>query len=272
MGYKYSTIPIDTWQKLVMNAGIICKNFDPVTKVAENQIGATTGGLTVTCVPEFIDAGEDVDNCPKNMKGMKKVKSFEVKATGTLLSIDKNGVKMLLGAADISGNKITPRFNLTPEDFEDIWIVADYSDENTGENAGYIACHILNALNTSGFSLTTSDGGKGQMSFELTGHVAEEEQDKVPLEIYIGGGASEIPYVTLDKHVITIAEGAEETLNATVNPSDAEVTWSSSASGKADVSDGVVTGVDEGSAIITAAITENGVTYTDVCTVIVTAG
>lgn len=272
MGFKYTKIPVDTFQKLVMNAGIICKSFDPATKEAENQIGATTGGLTITCTPEFADFGEDIDNCPKNMKELKKITSFEVKASGTLLSVDKDGVKMLLGAADISGNKITPRFDLKAEDFEDIWIIADYSDENTGANAGYVACHILNALNTSGFSLTTSDKGKGQMSFELTGHVSMDDQDTVPLEVYIEGTASDVPYVTLNKHNLTMAEGDEVELKATVNPSDATITWSSSASGKADVSDGVVTGVDEGSAIITAAITENGVTYTDTCTVIVTAG
>lgn len=273
MGYKYTKIPVDTFQKLVMNAGIICKNFDPSTKEASNQIGATTGGLTVTCTPEFADFGDDIDNCPKNMKELKKITSYEVKASGTLLSVDKNGTKMLLGAADISGNKITPRFELEASDFNDIWIIADYSDENTGANAGYIAVHILNALNTSGFSLKTADKGKGQFGFELTGHVSMDAQDVVPIEIYIEGDASDKAYITLDKHEIDIEENEEVTLTYDVNPSDATVTFTSASGTVASVtSAGVVKGLDAGNTIITASITDNGITYTDTCTVVVTAG
>jgi hypothetical protein len=65
--FKYTKIPTDTFQKLVINAGIICKNFDPATGEASNQIGATTGGLSIAVVPEYSDFGEDIDNCPKNM-------------------------------------------------------------------------------------------------------------------------------------------------------------------------------------------------------------
>ena len=124
MGFKYTKIPTDTFQKLVMNAGIICKSFDPSTKEASNIVGATTGGLQVTCTPEYSDFGEDIDNCPKNMMELKKITSYDVKVSGTLLTVDKNGVKMLLGAADIDGNKITPRIDLKVSDFENIWIVA----------------------------------------------------------------------------------------------------------------------------------------------------
>lgn len=273
MGFKYTKIPTDTFQKLVMNAGIMCKNFDPSTKEASNQIGATTGGLTISCTPSFVDFGEDIDNCPKNMMELKKIEGYEVKASGTLLTVDKNGAKMLLGAADINGNKITPRMNLSTADFEDVWIIADYSDENTGANAGFIACHLLNGLNTAGFSLKTADKGKGQISFELTGHVSMNAQDVVPFELYIGGGAADTPYITLDRHTLEITVGDDVTLGYDVNPSSASVSFSSSATGKASVtSAGVVTGEEAGNAIITASITESGVTYTDTCTVVVTAG
>lgn len=273
MGFKYTRIPEDAFQKLVMNAGIICSSFDPSTKEASNLIGATTGGLTIECKPTYEDFGDDIDNCPKNVLELKRITAYEVKVTGTLLTIDKNGAKMLLGAADISGNKITPRMNLTVSDFADIWIVADYSDENTGANAGFVACHILNALNTSGFSLKTADKSKGQVSFELTGHVSMSQQDVVPFEVYVGGGAADTPYITLDRHTLEITAGDSVTLGYDVNPSGSTVTFSSSASGKASVtSAGVVTGEEAGNAIITASITESGVTYNDTCTVIVTAG
>ena len=270
MGLKYSQIPIDTFEKIVMNAGIMCKNFDLVTKEASNLIAATTGGLQVVCTPEFTDFGDDIDNCPKNMKELKKINSYEVTASGTMVTVDVSGAKMLVGAADVDGGKITPRFELKDADFNDVWIVSDYSDENTGANAGYLAIHILNALNTGGFSLQTTDKGKGQLAFTLTGHVSMNAQDTVPIEIYIGGGASDVPYITLDRHSMNIDVDEEVQLTYEVNPSSATVSFASSASGKASVTNaGKVKGLEAGSTIITASITDSGVTYSDTCTVIV---
>ena len=59
------------------------------------------------------------------------------------------------------------------------------------------------------------------------------------------------------------------TLTAETIPSGETVTWSSSATGTAEVAGGIVTGKSAGNAIITAAITVDGVTYTDTCTVVV---
>ena len=283
MGFKYTKIPDDAFQKLVMNAGIICKDFDPSTKEASNQIGATTGGLQIDCTPTYEDFGEDIDNCPKNVLELKRITSYEVKASGTLLTVDKNGAKMLLGAADISGDKITPRMDLKVADFADIWIIADYSDENTGANAGYIACHILNALNTSGFSLKTADKGKGQISFELTGHVSMSAQDVVPFEVYIkGSGSALIPSIEISSKYVEVAKASASSnhtvvVRAVTIPENATVTWTSAASGTASVTASTdtksctITGVDTGTTIVTASITEDDVTYTDTCTVVVTA-
>ena len=271
-GLKYTKIPVDTFEKIVMNAGIMCKNFDPVTKEATNQIAATTGGLTVVCTPEFADYGEDIDNCPKNMMELKKINSYDCNVSGTMITVDKAAGKMLLGAADENEDgSITPRMNLTPSDFEDVWIIGDYSDVNTGADAGYIAIHLLNALNTSGFSLTTTDKGKGQFAFTLTGHVSMAEQDKVPFELYVSSGASDIPYIVLEKHYLDIEVNEEVTLKYECNPSDATVGFVSSASGKASVgaSTGVVKGLEAGTTIITASFTDNGVSYSDTCTVVV---
>ena len=272
MGLKYSQIPVDTFEKIVMNAGVMCRNFDVSTREFSNQIAATTGGLQVVCTPEFSDYGEDIDNCPKNMKELKKINSYEVTVSGTMVTVDVNGGKMLVGAADAVDGKITPRFDLKSEDFNDVWIVGDYSDVNTGADAGCIAIHILNALNTSGFSLTTTDKGKGQFAFTLTGHVSMSAQDVVPFELYILSDASDTPFIVLDKHTITVTENEEVQLTWEVNPSNASVSFTSSASGKVSVtSGGKIKGLEAGSSVITASITEGSVPYEDTCTVIVEA-
>ena len=194
---KYTKIPTDTFKNLQLNAGVLLESFDVSTQTlaADSIVGATSGGVSFTAVPSFIDFGEDIDNCPKNMKEMKKLDSWEAKMSGTFASVSKSLAKTLVGAADLSGSKITPRNDLAAADFSDIWWVGDYSELNedgasTGK-AGFIAIHLLNALSTGGFSIQSSDKGKGQFEFEFTGHYSMEDQDKVPFELYVQEGTAE---------------------------------------------------------------------------------
>lgn len=193
---KYTKIPTDTFKNLQLNAGVLLKSFDVDTQTlaADSIVGATSGGVSFTAVPSFIDFGEDIDNCPKNMKEMKKLDSWEAKMSGTFASVSKSLAKTLVGAADLSGSKIAPRNDLADADFTDLWWVGDYSEVNedgtsTGK-AGFIAIHLLNSLSTGGFSIQSSDKGKGQFEFEFTGHYSMEDQDKVPFEVYVQEGTA----------------------------------------------------------------------------------
>lgn len=194
---KFTRIPTNTFQTLAMNAGVICTDFTVGTGTIDEAdiLGATSGGITVTCVPEFADMGDDVDNCPKNTMELKKITGWTVTASGTLVTVSAAAAKKLLGAATVASNKITPDADLDPTastgDFGDIWIVGDYSDKNGATNGGYIACHIINALSTGGFSLVTSDQEKAKFAFEFTGHVSISAQDTVPFELYVKAGTSE---------------------------------------------------------------------------------
>ena len=272
---KYTQIPSTAFQNIQMNAGILVDSFVPSTGVIGNIIGATSGGVNFTDTVEYTDFGEDIDNCPKNTKELKKLNSHEVKMAGTFVTVTAGIAKRLAGAADVDeldATHIIPRNDLDASDFEDIWWIGDYSDENTGENAGYCAIHMKNALSTGGFQIQSSDKAKGTFAFEFTGHYSMNAQDEVPYEIYIKqGGANPTPVVLLNKHSATIAKDATVTLTASKIPADAVVAWSSSDSAKASVSNGVVTGEAVGNAIITASITVSGVAYTDTCTVIVEA-
>ena len=193
---KFTKIPSDTFQKLQINAGILTTDFAPATgTIGEaGQIGATTGGVNFTATPTFSDFGEDIDNCPKNMKELKKLDSWEAKMSGTFVNADTAIAKRLCGAADIGTSdttKITPRNDLSSTDFGDIWLVGDYSDKNGETNGGFIAIKLINALSTGGFQLQTSDKSKGQFAFEFTGHYSMSAQDTVPFEIYIKAGTAE---------------------------------------------------------------------------------
>ena len=193
---KFTKIPSDAFQKLQINAGILTTDFTPATgTIGEaGQIGATTGGVNFTATPTYSDFGEDIDNCPKNMKELKKLDSWEVKMTGTFVNADTAIAKRLCGAADIGTSdttKVTPRNDLKGADFDDIWLVGDYSDKNGETNGGFIAIHMLNAHSTGGFQLQTNNKAKSQFAFEFTGHYSMIAQDTVPFESYIKAGTEE---------------------------------------------------------------------------------
>lgn len=188
---KYTKIAADTFKKLQLNAGILCTTFAPATASVEdsNILAATSGGVNFTATPSFTDFGEDIDNCPKNTMELKRLDSWEVKISGTAVTVDTKTAKSFIGLADIAATKVTPRNDLKTNDFADLWWVGDYSDVNTDTasttKAGFIAIHMINALSTGGFQLQTADKEKGTFSFEYTAHYSMAAQDTVPFEVYV---------------------------------------------------------------------------------------
>ena len=193
---KFTKIPADTFKQLQINAGVILSDFTPATGAfePENQLGATTGGITFAATPTFSDYGEDVDNCPKNTLELKRLDDVDVKCSGTFVTVTTTSAKSLMASADIDGTdatKVVPRRDLDSSDFKDIWLVGDYSDKNGATNGGFIAIRLMNALSTGGFQLKTADKNKGQMAFEYTAHYSISKQDVVPYELYIKAGTAE---------------------------------------------------------------------------------
>ena len=109
---KFTVISSNTFDELQLDAGVLLKNFDPATAAVPQDsdiICATTGGITASCVPTYSDYGEDVDNVPANMKELKHLDSWEAKLAFTALNMTPEGIKLALGAADVTNDAITPR-------------------------------------------------------------------------------------------------------------------------------------------------------------------
>lgn len=194
---NYTQVAADAFSKLQLNAGVILDDFDPANPPSTDQeketmrthiVAATGGGVQFTATPSFVDFGEDIDNVPANTKELNHLEGFDVKLSGTGKTVDKDFAAMLIAAADVSGNKITPRNYLTLTDYKTMWWVGDYSNTNTGANAGYCAIKIDNALSTGGFSLQSNDNGKADFAFEFTGFYSLTDTEKVPFEVYIKDG------------------------------------------------------------------------------------
>lgn len=188
---KFTKIPQNAFQALQLDAGVLLKNFDPEQPDAPadaNIICATTGGITVSCVAEYSDFAEDVDNAPVNVKEFKHLDGWTCTISTTSLGTSPELIKLALGAADVNGITILPRRNLEQTDFSDLWWVGDKAD------GGMVAVQLKNALSTGGFVLSTSKNGKGNISIELTGHVSIDEQDVVPMAFYSTSGDTPTSY------------------------------------------------------------------------------
>lgn len=179
----FTVIPQDTFESMQLDAGVLLTSFDPANPAApddEDIVCATTGGINIVCQPEYSDLGEDVDNVPNNMKELKHLDSWTCSLGFTSLDTSAEGIRLALGAADITAatGKIVPRKDLSQDDFGDIWWVGDKAD------GGLVAVKLKNALSTEGFSLQTTKNGKGQTSCTLTGHVSIDAQSDMPMEFY----------------------------------------------------------------------------------------
>jgi len=181
---KATVIPQNTFEGLQVEAGVLLTSFNPAEPVISDDaiVCATTGGITVTAKPTYSDYFEDVDNAPDNVMEGKRLDGWECSLSTTGLGTSPALIKLALGAADIDSentSKIVPRRDLKLTDFtSSIWWVGDRAD------GGLVACQLLNALSTDGFSLKTSKKGKGQTGLTLMGHVSIEAQDVVPMVFY----------------------------------------------------------------------------------------
>lgn len=193
---RFTKIPETTFSEIQLNAGVLLADFTPADGSFEltDIIGATTGGVSFSDSMTFTDFGEDIDNCPRNMKELKQLDAHEVTMSGTFVTVTAETVKTLIGVADIAGGddtKVVPRNDLLDTDFTDIWWVGDYSDKNGETKGGYVAIHLMNALNTGGFQIQSTDNGKGQFAFSFMGHYSMSAQDVVPYEVYVKTGEDE---------------------------------------------------------------------------------
>lgn len=268
---SFKQIKPTTMEEITENVFMVLSDFDPATFNpavgidASKIVGTTTGGITFTDTPEYVDYGEDLDNCPKNTMELKRKKSSETKVSGTFATVTADGIKMLIGAATKTGNKVIPDVDLSTIHFIDkLWLFTDYG------NGGYLAIKLKRVLNTSGLSISTTDGEKTQYAFEFTSHTTIEDISDPPYEVWVYNGNTS-GGVELNTHSVEMEVDDTYTLTATTVPANQTVTWSSSSSSVASVAGGLVTALTAGSTIITASVTVDGVAYTDTCTVVVSA-
>lgn len=143
---KYTQIPISVFSEIQLNAGILVRGFNSSTGAYDEIVGGTTGGFTISAVPSFKDFGEDIDNCPKNTKELKKIDQWEIKMSGTFVNITDSLMKTLIAAGVITGQT----YALT----SDTALVAGkkyYTQSGTSPNYVYTRVTTPNVSNISSY-------------------------------------------------------------------------------------------------------------------------
>jgi hypothetical protein len=124
--------------------------------------------------------------------------------------------------------------------------------------------------------IPTAIGGDSYTNMPIEVHysnnITEGVVDKLADDFTFTPGGSISGSVVISKHILELPVDGTATLTATTIPEGETVSWNATSTSVATVtSDGVLTAEGAGNTVITASITVDGVTYTDTCTVIVTA-
>lgn len=217
---------------------------------ADGNVVENYAGLVWTADMMPGENGKEVEVVEVSQKGVvtpKNPGTTQVTVTDVENPLAKAICNVVVGAAEIKvetvkllpasktiemGAEFTPEIVITPEDAENKTLVFSSSDESVAvvSDAGVVKGI---APGEAVITAMAVNGVKGECRVK----VAEE------YGIY------------LSETAVTLTVGQEKTLTATVTPEDAEdktVTWSSSDPAVAEVKDGTVKAVKEGTAVITA--------------------
>ena len=104
MGNPYKRVAADAFQSMLLDAGVLLSSFNfanpYATPTDDKIIATTTGGLNPSCVPQYSDLGEDVDNVPNNTKEFLHLDGWECNLSYTSIKFNPANTMWTLGAAD----------------------------------------------------------------------------------------------------------------------------------------------------------------------------
>lgn len=168
-----------TATNLQLGAGAILKSayVDASSLSASNILTATNGGITFSAIPTFFVP--TVDGMFENIKGGgKTITNWAVTLTFTAVEASAEVLLKALGCASQDTNGvITGRHTISPNDYADLYVVAEKGDGSV------IQITVKNALSTGGLSLSTANNGNGGISFTIQGNYDISDLETPPFEI-----------------------------------------------------------------------------------------
>lgn len=238
MGAPGLTSPIraDAFNHLQLNAGVFLVNYDysaitdatalktaiaTAINTPANILGVTRGGGTFTVTRET--RTPEVDGMRYPFKGADFVDSVDAYLSGTLLEVNPQNFKRLLGTGDVStsGKKTTVTMHTAIQDADYLSRLAWVGDIADGQ---LVLIELDNAINTSDFSLTFTDKGEGTMSFEFHARQADVlDYDTAPFRVVFFEPDGSLGEMTVNSAAGTNVGGTKITTDHTLSASQTYV-------------------------------------------------
>lgn len=227
---RFSVMPQNVNEQIQYNAGVLVTDFDITTWELDRSkiLGATSGGVSFTGTPAYVDGTEGIDNAFGKFLENQELDSWEtVQLSGTMVSADTELAKRLIGPADLetdeNGNRVyTPRNSVEGEDFKPIWWVGDYRKKD-GSVTGGMAIVIYHALSTNGMNFQSQNKNKGQYSFQFDGYATAADPDAPIFRVYYKDVIEEpVPPTPVVKHTVTNTLSHVTTSNEATQITDGE--------------------------------------------------
>ena len=209
----YSKITKEQFDEMQFDAGVWVRSFNIQSPAVQDSdiICATSGGISLSVVPSYVDLGDGVYMMPKGTAEMLMVTGWTVDASFTTLGFSGGMIQFVLGASDSGADGINPRLDLQDSDFGDLWWIGDRVD------GGLVAIHLLNALSDEGIDIHTERQTSGKISVHLTAHASlEDDMEQIPVEIYSMEGR---PIFDVVRHQFMIAYNADDYDNFVIDES-----------------------------------------------------
>lgn len=195
---RYEKLPTDAFKQMTFGAGIIASAFAPETGTLEatNILFATRDGNSFSATRELQDMGANLDNCMEGAYQLQKASPYQATTSGTAATVTPEIVKAFIGNAEVTTvgstvKKITARNLLSFEDFNDLWLIVNYSEFNGEQKGGFVAIHMMHTLSMDGFSANFKKNANGDFPFNFKAFYDLAKLDEVPFEVYIMSGTSE---------------------------------------------------------------------------------
>ena len=165
-----------TFQKLQLGEGAFLKNKYNGTFVDEDVISATRGGGSIAITPVW--RTRVIDGVHSNTAEARVVDNVTATANFTAVEITGENFVRAIGCADYADNKVTLRHEVKITDFQPIYWVGTLAGENKA-----VQITFLNAINTSGLSLTVREKNEGEFALTFEANYSVNDLDTPPVEI-----------------------------------------------------------------------------------------
>ena len=179
---KLETLTPDQIDDIQFDTGVFVKNFDitdfrqslltgQVSRVTKDSFGVSVQRDTVNVLSDLNGVHFDY------LEGMVTTK-VTASVTFTLASMSKEDLALALGAATVSGDTITVKYEIEDSDFTNVALILPILD------GGYVVAELPKAFSTGGLSISTSKASVGGLSCTMTGFKSLADNTVQPINLY----------------------------------------------------------------------------------------